>query len=266
MEHNDKFSKRQKLRQILALHNQKGNNTHPSTNDSKICIASIPLKRKVTGIPQILATFWRVCVKLSRSVSFSRPYAHYLPKSVAYSEVTTLIGLPAKKLQTPMAVPANHHKRVRSCRQQRWPFATSLQIALLVKSLNQGELTMRAEAARRLGELGECAPVEPLLEALDDEQRFVRAEAARALGKLGERVPIAPLVTALHDRDGSVRVAAAQALGMLGKRESLQVIDSHVRHNCPSNPGYSALSLPQDQACRARAGSTGRPPAECSAP
>src|SRR5260370_12480956 len=83
----------------------------------------------------------------------------------------------------------------------------------LVEALRDEELSIRADAAYRLGMMGEHMLIEPLLQALGDEQRFVRAQAARALGKLGKGVLIVPLVAALGDRDGSVRVAAAEALG-----------------------------------------------------
>jgi HEAT repeat protein len=116
-------------------------------------------------------------------------------------------------------------------------------VALLVKRMDDSELMVRAEATRRLGELGGITHLELLLKALHDEKRFVRAEAARALGKLGEQVPIAPLVKALHDRDGSVRVAAAQALGMLGQRESQRDLTHALSDSWPPVREAAILAL-----------------------
>lgn len=106
-------------------------------------------------------------------------------------------------------------------------------LAMLVASLFHRKLTVRAEAAHRLGELGESDAIGPLLEALCDKQRFVRAEAARALGKLGERVPTIPLIKALKDKDGSVRVAAVQTLGMLGRRKALEDLTEALHDDWP---------------------------------
>src|SRR6266849_7410889 len=103
---------------------------------------------------------------------------------------------------------------INSIRLDRAPIAPDASIETLLEALHDEELSIRAEAAQRLGLLGELVPVEPLLEALRDEQRYVRAEAARALGRLGERVPLEPLASAMHDSDGAVRVAAVQARGM----------------------------------------------------
>jgi len=122
---------------------------------------------------------------------------------------------------------------INSIRLDRAPIAPDASIETLLEALHDEELSIRAEAAQRLGTLGERVPVEPLLEALRDEQRYVRAEAARALGRLGERVPLEPLVCAMHDSDGSVRVAAVQSLGMFGERTSTSFLIVALRDPWP---------------------------------
>lgn len=111
-------------------------------------------------------------------------------------------------------------------------------IARLLNALQDGDWHIRATAVRLLGELGEQAPVEPLIAALNDEDETVRATTIRALGKLDERVPVDSLLATLHDSDWSVREIAALTLGALGERVPVGALrdilnaeheDTHVR-------------------------------------
>ena len=72
-----------------------------------------------------------------------------------------------------------------------------------------------------LGELGDSAAVEPLIDVLiNDKNGSVRLYAARALGELGDIRATQPLIDALvNDRNVDVRVRAARALGRLGGEE-----------------------------------------------
>ncbi len=96
----------------------------------------------------------------------------------------------------------------------------------LVAALGQREWYVRAAAVRKLGRLGERAPVEPLQAALDDEDSSVRAAAVRALGRLAERAPVDRLIVALHDRDWHVRETAALALGSLNGRVPVEPLSA----------------------------------------
>src|SRR5215472_16510796 len=61
-----------------------------------------------------------------------------------------------------------------------------------------------------------------LIEVAQAPQWEVRAAAVHALGNSGERAPLEPLVDALRDEHVMVRVAAVQALGRMGRRAPLE--------------------------------------------
>jgi HEAT repeat protein len=74
----------------------------------------------------------------------------------------------------------------------------------------------RMAAASVLGELGEAAPLGPLLEALQDDEFWVRGAAMQALGKLGRNAPVEIITAGLGCNDFYVRTRAAMACGHLG--------------------------------------------------
>jgi HEAT repeat protein len=80
----------------------------------------------------------------------------------------------------------------------------------------------RVLAAKALGNLGEHAPIEPLIRAvqLEDtfENSYIRAAALEALGNLGDRAPLDVIVAAFSDDNDLVRTAAAKACAHPGKR------------------------------------------------
>jgi hypothetical protein len=115
--------------------------------------------------------------------------------------------------------------------------------ALVKHLLRHKDLVVRAEAAHRLGDLGDSTFIEPLVEASYDEARFVRAEAARALGKLGKQVPIDLLLKLLDDRDGSVRIAAVQALGMQAERAPVEHLERALKDRWPPVREAAVLAL-----------------------
>lgn len=90
----------------------------------------------------------------------------------------------------------------------------------LEAQLGDEDPALRAEAARRLGRLGEdAAPaLGALVEALDDPVFLVRALAASAIGRQGEpaaELALGPLVRLLDDPIAPVRFWAIDALGRL---------------------------------------------------
>jgi HEAT repeat protein len=89
----------------------------------------------------------------------------------------------------------------------------------LIKALGyQKDMSIRLEAARALGELGDARAVDPLIQILDpDMQKFMREAAAKALGEIGDIRAIEPLLAAaFKDSDELVCRAAAIALEKLG--------------------------------------------------
>jgi hypothetical protein len=88
---------------------------------------------------------------------------------------------------------------------------------LIERRLTEGDLELRAAAARALGQLQaiECATT--LMAALKDEAWQVRAQAARALGRVGAPLATDVLAARLTDRSWWVRHHAAYALMELGE-------------------------------------------------
>lgn len=85
--------------------------------------------------------------------------------------------------------------------------------------LGDENFEVRAEAATRLGHLGERAQaaVPDLVARLEDAHEEVRAAAAKALGRIGQDDDVVPsLADTLGDESDAVRSAAAEALGELG--------------------------------------------------
>ena len=82
--------------------------------------------------------------------------------------------------------------------------------------LATGSITQRRVAASALGEIGDTASLESLLQALlTDTDLWVRVAAAEALGKIGDAKATNGLVQALTDSSEKVRAAAFKALGVL---------------------------------------------------
>jgi HEAT repeat protein len=93
----------------------------------------------------------------------------------------------------------------------------------LLVSLKSDQASVRAGAARTLGEIGAPAKdaVPDLTAALRDADRDVRQNAATSLGNIGTAAQpaAAELSAALRDSQWQVRRAAAYALGRLGTRD-----------------------------------------------
>lgn len=108
---------------------------------------------------------------------------------------------------------------------QREGHFTPADLILLNEALEDSRASVRAEAARRLGEL-RGTPAEPMISklvrvALFDRDLRVRNTTARALGALRDRLTsldmLDELAEQLLSKDNFVRSAAAQVLGELGE-------------------------------------------------
>ncbi len=75
---------------------------------------------------------------------------------------------------------------------------------------------LRKNAARTLGGLGNREAVPALIGALKDSLFSVRLEAAKALGKLGDERAFGPLADVVsNDTDRSVRRAAEESISLI---------------------------------------------------
>jgi hypothetical protein len=71
--------------------------------------------------------------------------------------------------------------------------------------LETGNGLMQRAAAKRLGELGDPAAGEALVDSLGDRDKVVRRQAAWALGKIGDPRAVPALIFKIHDNDFDVR-------------------------------------------------------------
>jgi HEAT repeat protein len=94
----------------------------------------------------------------------------------------------------------------------------------LREAVSSDTASVRAAAARALGELADPRAVEPLIAALDDDSEEVRRHAARALGEVPDSRAVEPLVAALGDDDKEVRENAMEALGAIGDARALKPV------------------------------------------
>jgi HEAT repeat protein len=96
--------------------------------------------------------------------------------------------------------------------------------------INDSEAAVRVAAARALGELTDYTPVEHLIAALDDPRDDVKAAVAWSLGEMGEHISASTsLENLLNNENTSVRVAAIRALGEMGERTPLHVLVAALR-------------------------------------
>ena len=93
-------------------------------------------------------------------------------------------------------------------------------LEVLVEGVSDGAATARSSAVRALGESGDEAGVQPLIQLLLDESSPVRSLAASSLSRLG-KAAFPRLIGALDDSRPSVRILAAQALGEMRSSEAV---------------------------------------------
>jgi len=79
----------------------------------------------------------------------------------------------------------------------------------------------RAEAAQKIGEIGDPRYVESLIPLLGDPDFGVRQRAIGALGRMRQDVALPRLLMALRDPNPAVKQGAVTVLGIQGRREAL---------------------------------------------
>jgi HEAT repeat protein len=99
-------------------------------------------------------------------------------------------------------------------------------LSLLHEALNNSSATIRANAARALGNLASHQSTLYLLEMLHDGEWQVRAEAAHALGRIGDKPALEPLVLKLRDNVGKVQDAAAAAIVRYGRQATFPLLNT----------------------------------------
>ena len=123
-----------------------------------------------------------------------------------------------KKPAAPLAKPAEVPPEAVAVQQAEAekPVAQATAIPELIEQLQRGELASRAEAAIRLGKLGDPQATAVLVEALRDPTAEVAREAAWALGRIPAVDTLQALVDVVLNRDdyfhNIVRTVAVESL------------------------------------------------------
>ncbi|MDK1032612.1 MAG: HEAT repeat domain-containing protein, partial [Planctomycetia bacterium] len=99
----------------------------------------------------------------------------------------------------------------------------------IMRSLDDNDRDVRAEAALALGRVGETAALDRLSRLLNDPDSGVRREAAQALGMIGDERALEPLLEAIGGNAEEVRHAAAKALGQVGGDASKSLLRDIVK-------------------------------------
>ncbi|HWQ18368.1 MAG TPA: HEAT repeat domain-containing protein [Methanotrichaceae archaeon] len=112
----------------------------------------------------------------------------------------------------------------------------------LIKDLKDDDSTIRANAAKALGNTNDTRAVEPLILAFKDNDWLVRWNAALALGSIGKPA-LEPLIQALKDNDSEVRGNAAYALGEIKDARAVEPLIQSLKDNNSSMRGSAAQAL-----------------------
>ncbi len=94
--------------------------------------------------------------------------------------------------------------------------------------LDDPDPSVREEAARTLGRLGDAGDVSILADRLNDPLSTVRVAAAQALGEIGHSAAVPSLLDGLADASEEIREACAAALGRVDDPRAAEVLLSLV--------------------------------------
>ncbi len=89
----------------------------------------------------------------------------------------------------------------------------------LVEQLSSGDMRLRVEAARSLGEIGDARGVGPLVRLLKGEESQARGAAVEALGRIGDLRAIEALLPLLEN--DTAAGSAVVALGKIGDARAI---------------------------------------------
>ena len=96
----------------------------------------------------------------------------------------------------------------------------------LHEALNNSSASIRAHAARALGNVRSRLSTPYLLNLLQDGEWQVRAAAAEALGRIADKAALEPLVLKLRDNVSKVQDAAAEAIIRYGRQAAFPLLNA----------------------------------------
>jgi len=112
----------------------------------------------------------------------------------------------------------------------------------VLNDLGQEE-SVRAEASYTLGDIGDEAALNPLLNALNDESEHVRSSAALGLGYLGSSDAVARLIEKLIDPGLNMRICTIRGLGLIGDSGALEPLVDLLDDECETIVCAAILAL-----------------------
>ena len=101
-------------------------------------------------------------------------------------------------------------------------------VKYLIKSLDDTDSFVRSSSTKALGKIGDEQAVEPLIISLEDSNLNVRTASAKSLGLIGDDKAVDPLIEALDDGNPELRIASAQALGEIGDERALDSLSVYI--------------------------------------
>jgi HEAT repeat protein len=102
----------------------------------------------------------------------------------------------------------------------------------LIEALKSDFPSIKGFSVEMLGEIGDISACAPLVDfARITESNDLRCKALRAIGDLGDEAGKEVLLDYLADDDEAIRVSAAQGLGSLASPETAPFLKDHLLHD-----------------------------------
>ncbi len=120
------------------------------------------------------------------------------------------------------------------------PIATLWHLVRMGKSSNP---SVRARAARELGETGSHLAVDELIALLEDSDRNVRREAVQSLSRIGAAEAVNPLLECVGNPSSDIAEEAVEALGAVPSSLSLNILVTLLHDDRPGIRRSAVLAL-----------------------
>ena len=146
------------------------------------------------------------------------------------------MGLMARLVSDSQVSPRDVINRVRKGN----PIATLWHLVRMGKSSNP---SVRARAARELGETGSHLAVDELIALLDDSDRNVRREAVQSLSRIGAEEAVNPLLECVGNPSSDIAEEAVEALGAVPSSLSLNILVTLLHDERPGIRRSAVIAL-----------------------
>ncbi len=120
------------------------------------------------------------------------------------------------------------HKEVRAEAARRLGRIGNPAVPFLLESLREEDWVVRYRAAEALSPIADPRVDPALITALNDSRDHVRYMAAKGLGTRRTSTALVPLIRSLGDENEFVRRCVARALGMLGDPEAREALRERI--------------------------------------